>query len=73
MIELGMSNAVMNFLVPGKFGLDWHTLLGVIWNLDKTSLKSMEDFGMVNKDGHIKFTHDPTILNQVSDSEKKKI
>jgi hypothetical protein len=58
-----MSNAVMNMMVPFPMHIDWKHLLSLIWHADRHSLKSMEQFGMVSKDGLVGFTLDDTLLD----------
>ena len=58
-----MSNAVMNMMVPFPMHIGWKHLLSLIWQADRHSLKSMEQFGMVSKDGFVGITLDDTLLD----------
>ena len=58
-----MSNAVMNAILPYPMELGWKHLLSMIWHADRNSLKSMEQFGMVTKDGFVGITLDDSLLD----------
>lgn len=63
MLEIGASNAIMNLLIPYKFELTFQELLGIIFSLSTSSLHNMEALDLVSKNGLVRLTTDPELID----------
>lgn len=67
-LRISASNAIANFLMPWNYEFDWKGILGIIWHLGGNgALHKMEALGITTKDGYVRLTMDPFLLDQLKD------
>lgn len=72
MLEVGGSNGVLNAMWPYQFNIEFKELMYLIFAIGKGgALKTIESFDLNSKDGLVRLTLDPHLLDQLSPAEKK--
>ena len=72
MLEVAASEAILNMIIPYRFELKFQELLGAIFSINVASIHSMESFDMGSKDGLVRFTMDPELIDQIHPKDIEK-